>query len=182
MRIYVATSKGNTHLAEVVTRLRGLGHQVYDHREHGFSWEEVSPDWERWTADDYRTAVDLVDVCGQAVGNNLEALARAHGVVLVMPCGRGAHLELGWAIGRGKLTAVYVPDEERDGQGLDLMHFMGDIVIGWDELVMWTEMHITCALCDEHFDSEAEVDDHIARMHAGPGRRVMKDSATKGRA
>ena len=167
MRIYVATSKGNTHLAESVARLRGLGHQVHDFREHGFAWEEVSRDWESWTAEDYRAAVDLHDAPGEAIGNNLEGLARAHAVVMVMPCGPGAHLELGWAMGRGKLAAVYVPDEERAGQVLDLMHIMGDMVIGWDELVMWTEMHVGCPLCDGHFDSEGEVEDHIEQMHAG---------------
>ena len=167
MRIYVASSKSNTYRPAVVARLRGLGHQVYDHREHGFSWEEVSPDWESWTADDYRTAIDLYEVCGEAFSDNFEALAKANALVMVMPCGPGAHMELGWAMGRGKLAAVYIPDEERGGQTLDLMHIIGDIVIGWDELVMWTEMHVGCPLCDEHFDSEGEVDDHIAKRHAG---------------
>ena len=92
-------------------------------------------------------------------------MAKANAVVMVMPCGRAAHLELGWAIGRGKLAAVYVPDEERDGQALDLMHIMGDIVIGWDELEMWTGMHCFCPLCDGRFDSQGEVDDHIMRAH-----------------
>ena len=167
MRIYVASSKSNTYQPEVVARLRGLGHQVHDFREHRFSWEEVSPDRARWTADDYRAAIDLHDACGEAFGENLAGLVKAHAVVMVMPCGPGAHLELGWAMGRGKLGAIYVPEEERDGQVLDLMHIMGDIVIGWDELVMWTEMHVLCPLCDGHFDSEGEVEDHIAKRHAG---------------
>ena len=165
MKIYISSSNRNGHQPEVVAKLRGLGHEVYDCSEHGFSWEEISPDWESWTADDYRTAIDLHDACGQAIGDNLEALAKANALVMVMPCGRAAHLELGWAIGRGKLAAVYVPDEERDGQALDLMHIMGDIVIGWDELEMWTEMHSFCAVCDGRFDSQGEVDDHIMRAH-----------------
>ena len=70
-------------------------------------------------------------------------------------------------MGRGKLAAVYIPDEERGCQALDLIHIMGDIVIGWDELVMWTEMHVFCPLCDGHFDSDGEVEDHIAKRHAG---------------
>ena len=179
MRIYVSSSTRNDHRPEVVARLRGLGHQVYDFREHRFSWEEVAPDWESWTADDYRRAVDLHDAPGEAIGNNLEALARAHAVVMVMPCGPGVHLELGWVMGRGKLGAIYVPDEERDGQVLDLMHIMGDIAIGWEELVMWTEIHLGCPLCDEHLDSEVEVEDHVSQMPAGPGRRAMEDYVTK---
>ena len=73
-----------------------------------------------------------------------------------MPCGRSAHMDLGWTIGQGKLAAVYVPDREKD-QALDLMHFMGDIVIGWDELEMWTEMHAFCPACDRRFESEGAV-------------------------
>ena len=45
------------------------------------------------------------------------------------------------------------------------MHIMGDIVIGWDELVMWAEMHSFCPLCDGRFDSQGEVEDHIMRAH-----------------
>ncbi len=167
MRIYVSSSMRNDHHPEVVARLRGLGHRVHDFREHRFSWGEVSPDWQSWTAEDYRAAIDLHDAPGEAFGENLGGLADAHAVVMVMPCGPGAHLELGWAMGRGKLAAVYVPDEERAGQVQDLMHIMGDIVIGWEELLMWTEMHAGCPLCDEHFDSEGEVEDHIAKRHAG---------------
>ena len=163
MRIYVASSKSDTYRPAVVARLRGLGHQVYDHREHGFSWEEVSPDWESWTADDFRNVIHLDELAGEAFGENLAGLVKAHAVVMVVPCGPGAHLELGWA----KLAAVYVPDEERGGQTLDLMHIMGDIVIGRDELVMWTEMQVFCPLCDEHFDSEGEVEEHISQEHAG---------------
>ena len=77
------------------------------------------------------------------------------------------------------MTLANDTDEERAGQALDLMHIIGDIVIVRDELVMWTEMHVGCPLCDEHLDSEVEVEDHISQMHAGPGRRAIEDYVTK---
>ena len=42
---------------------------------------------------------------------DMDALRDADIVVLVLPCGKSAHLELGWAVGAGKRTCVYVPEE-----------------------------------------------------------------------
>ena len=166
MKIYVASSWRNTYQPDVVAKLRGLGHQVYDFREHGFSWEDVSPHWENWTAEDYRNAINLHEIPEDAFQRDFEAMGWANATVLVLPCGRSAHLEVGWAIGQGKLAAVYVPDEEKS-EALDLMHFLGDIVIGWDELQMWTEMHAFCPKCDRRFYNELEVGEHIMQAHLG---------------
>ena len=35
---------------------------------------------------------------------------RADTFVLVLPCGKSAHLELGWAVGAGKRTAILLED------------------------------------------------------------------------
>jgi hypothetical protein len=39
-----------------------------------------------------------------------EAMVRADTFVLVLPCGKSAHLELGWAVGAGKRTAILLED------------------------------------------------------------------------
>lgn len=39
-----------------------------------------------------------------------EAMQKADAFVLVLPCGRSAHLELGWALGRGLPCAVLLDD------------------------------------------------------------------------
>jgi len=41
---------------------------------------------------------------------DIDALLAADTVVLVLPCGRSAHLELGLAIGAGKRTAILLTD------------------------------------------------------------------------
>lgn len=38
------------------------------------------------------------------------AMEKADTFVLVLPCNRSAHLELGWAVGQGKRTAVLLED------------------------------------------------------------------------
>jgi len=38
------------------------------------------------------------------------AMCKADTFVMVLPCGKSAHLELGWAIGAGKRTAILLED------------------------------------------------------------------------
>jgi hypothetical protein len=42
--------------------------------------------------------------------SDFDAMQRADTFVLVLPCGRSAHLELGWAVGAGKRTAILLED------------------------------------------------------------------------
>lgn len=51
------------------------------------------------------------------------ALLECDACVLVMPCGRSAHLELGWAAGAGKDTAILLFDGEPE-----LMYQMVDLL------------------------------------------------------
>lgn len=138
MTIYVASSWKNQFVTEAVARLRGLGHDVYDFRdpvqngETGFHWSEVEKDWAAWKADRFRQALhDPRAVKGFA--RDMLALERADACVLVCPCGRSAHLELGYAVGAGKAAYVLIPDP--DDFVPELMYKMtGGILIGFDEL------------------------------------------------
>lgn len=42
----------------------------------------------------------------------MKALNDSDACVLVLPCNRSAHLELGWAVSAGKETAIYIPTQE----------------------------------------------------------------------
>ena len=58
-RIYVASSWRNPLQADVVAALKRDGHQVYDFKnprpgDKGFAWSEIDPNWESWTAREYR--------------------------------------------------------------------------------------------------------------------------------
>lgn len=111
MKVYVASSWRNEYQQEVVDALRSDGHEVYDFRYEGFSWSEVDDNWRQWSREKYRSL--LIDA---TLGNNeiirrgfnrdMEALKECDLCVLVLPSGRSAHLEAGYAVGAGKRMIV----------------------------------------------------------------------------
>lgn len=110
MRIYVASSWRNHAQPDVVAELRHLGHEVYDFRNpapgnKGFSWSEIDPNWQQWTAEQYRAALQHPIAC-QGYGYDIEALRACEACVLVLPSGRSASWEFGYAMGRGKRGVV----------------------------------------------------------------------------
>lgn len=116
MKVYVATSWRNKLTDAVVMRLRQDGHEVFDFREGGkaFAWSDLDPNGsaEAWSAEEFgRWASDPRAAAG--FRRDMDALEAADAVVLVLPCGRSAHLELGHAVGAGKLTYVWMPFPEK---------------------------------------------------------------------
>jgi hypothetical protein len=144
VKIYVASSWRNPHQPPVVALLREHGHEVYDFRNpgpdrHGFGWKELDPDWESWTADQYRRALTH-PVAAAGFFSDFEGMRWADACVLVHPCGRSAHLELGWSVGAGKLTAVYFPDEVAGAGKVEpelMARLASAILVGSSELLEW---------------------------------------------
>lgn len=119
MKIYLASSWRNTHQPEVLEELRAGGHTVYDFRhpvhpgdDYGFHWSSVESAPKPWTGEMLRAALTH-PVAQAGFEADMGALRACDACVLVLPCGRSAHLELGWAAGAGKLTAVLMlgPEE-----------------------------------------------------------------------
>ena len=126
MKVYVASSWRNKRQPAVVAALRLDGHEVYDFRNppnrSGFAWSQIDPEWETWTVEQYIWHLDHPDaVAGFA--EDIGALTDAEVTVLVMPCGRSAHLELGYAAGAGQRTAILVDRSEPE-----LMYKMADLL------------------------------------------------------
>lgn len=111
MKIYVASSWRNDYQQGVVAAFREDGHEVYDFKESdGFSWTEVDPDYMSWMQDVPRYLEGLKHPrAEQGFKRDMDALKKCHACIMVMPCGMSASLELGYAVGAGKLTAVYTP-------------------------------------------------------------------------
>ena len=110
-RIVVASSWRNPTQPQIVDALRAAGHDVYDLRNPapgntGFSWSEIDPDWLDWTPGPFAEKLNTHPVAAAGFASDKRALDWCDTCILVLPCGRSAHLELGYAAGQGKDTYV----------------------------------------------------------------------------
>lgn len=109
MKIYLASSWRNVVQPGIVVLLRGCGHEVYDFRNPpghpGFSWSEIDHDWQQWTPQQYREALKH-PLAVQGFRADMKALIACDACVLLLPSGRSASWEFGWALGAEKQGAV----------------------------------------------------------------------------
>ncbi|OGG67444.1 hypothetical protein A2Z56_04540 [Candidatus Kaiserbacteria bacterium RIFCSPHIGHO2_12_45_16] len=56
---------------------------------------------------------------------DMNALRWCDACVLVLPCGRSAHLEAGWAAGAGKVLVIYIPEYDTP----ELMYGMASAIV-----------------------------------------------------
>ena len=137
MRIYVASSWRNERQPGVVRCLADAGHDVYDFRHpatnnNGFHWSEIDAGWQSWSPSEFVRGLEH-RVAREGFSGDMDALQTANAVLLVMPCGRSAHLELGWAIGNGKASAILLWDGEPE-----LMYRMVDrLCVTMDDVMEW---------------------------------------------
>lgn len=138
MKIYVASSWKNTRQPEVVAALRAAGHSVYDFKnpapgDHGFGWKQVLPEPPPWTA---RQTIEVLDhpVADRGFKFDFDAMNWADVIVMLQPCGVSAALELGWAAGAGKRTAVLMADHQEPELMLKMADFLTDNLVA---IVEW---------------------------------------------
>ena len=133
-RIYLASSWKNSFQESAVRVLRMVGHEVYDFKNPpgraGFAWESISKNYQKWSVEDYLKALKTAKVQA-GFFSDMGAMGWADTCVLLLPCGRSAHLEAGWFVGQGKkLIVVLCPESYPDhpaytGQAdYDLMYLM----------------------------------------------------------
>lgn len=138
--IYVASSWRNPSQSALVAHLRNWGHDVYDFRnptpgDHGFHWRDIDPGWKSWNATGFRAGLSH-KLATDAYKHDMDALKAADAVVLLLPCGRSAHAEAGWAVGAGKPVYVMVPPNQIVEPELSYKMFRG-ITDDTTELAMW---------------------------------------------
>lgn len=111
-KIYAASSWRNPHYYEVVFAIANAGHEVYNfRRRRGFHWHEIDKEWERWTPTVYKWHLFHSSVIRNGFNVDLNGMQWADTCVLILPCGKSAHLEAGWFIGQNKPVFVYLhPD------------------------------------------------------------------------
>lgn len=148
-RIYLASSWRNKLQPALVATLRGAGHQVYDfrnppHGRGGFAWEAVDTGWRGWTARGYRNALKS-PIAQAGFKSDKDGMDWADVCVLLLPCGRSAHLEAGYMAGQGKRVIVFT----HDGEEPELMALLlSQIVCDEAELLAALGPVGSCADCD----------------------------------
>lgn len=147
MRIYVASSWRNPHQPDVVRFLRQARHDVYDFRLEengvpgGFQWTQL-PNWKPWPPSAFRE--QLKDpIARYGFRRDMTALTACEVCVLVLPCGRSAHLELGFALGSNKGAIVHYPQGIAQ-QEPELMYSDCRITVDDDELLDAVRQYAQC--------------------------------------
>ena len=136
--IYVASSWRNHYQPDVVEALRAHGHDVYNFRnpvpgDSGFSWSQITDKPRPWPASVLTTVLGH-PIAKDGFNKDADALIECDACLLVLPCGRSAHVELGFAAGLRKYTAVLMLGEEEP----ELMYRLtGPILGSIDEAVLW---------------------------------------------
>lgn len=134
--IYVASSWRNDIQPSVCNWLKKVGHHVYDFRnppgQAGFAWRNIEDGWKDWTKEQYKELLHHHPKAAHGFVADLRGMMWADTCVLVLPCGRSAHLEAGWFAGAHKRLIIFMPDREEP----DLMYLLAqDIVFTEGELV-----------------------------------------------
>lgn len=125
--VYVASSWRNPYYDGVCAILTAAGIDHYNFREPdsgaGFSWDQVGGHIVEGLVDrdEYRTLLEHPRAV-EGFAADFAAMEKADTFVLVLPCGKSAHLELGWAVGAGKRTAILLEDPIQP----ELMYRMAD--------------------------------------------------------
>lgn len=128
-RIYVASSWRNAYQPGVVKLLESNGHQVYDFRnppgKAGFQWKNIEEGWQEWDMPRYRELLTTTPNAAFGYVADYRAMQWADTCVLVLPCGRSAHLEAGYFNGASKRLIIYIPEPIEP----DLMYLMANKIV-----------------------------------------------------
>jgi hypothetical protein len=118
MKIYVASSWRNVLQPGIVHALRRCGHEVYDFRkpkpgDDGFTWKQVGAPTAFVDKVDPKVWRDMLQHPRAAEGYNsdIEHVRWCEAIVYVLPCGRSASWEFGYAMGQGKRGYVVALDD-----------------------------------------------------------------------
>lgn len=138
-QIYLASSWKNIHHFGHVNLLRSWGHQVYDftargsvitpgaQKCRGFAWSDIGApeDLSAWSFRDFRHSITSDPAAAAGYLSDLRHMEWADTCVLLLSCGRSAHLEAGYMKGRGKRVIIHCPLQQAF-QEPELMYLLAD--------------------------------------------------------
>ena len=141
--IYVASSWRNEFQPAVVSALRDAGHEVYDFKHptgpdsSGFHWSDIDRWWKKWSPEQFRSALQH-PIAERGLAQDSTAMHDCSACVLVLPCGRSAHLEAGWFIGNHARVVIFLQDGEPElmyGLAHDLVTSLGEMLEALEDLL-----------------------------------------------
>lgn len=110
-KIYMASSWKNAGLVRTLSLvMQGIGHEVYDFTDAEKHFAFDAADIERFAGK--RDEIDWLDFIDcpetlRAFQTDRAGINWADAVLMVLPCGRSAHMEAGYAVGRNKPLVIY---------------------------------------------------------------------------
>lgn len=178
-RVYVASSWRNEHQQGIVADLREAGHLVYDFRNPapgntGFSWSEIDREWLSWGPGEFAERVTLHPIAQRAFFHDKAALDWCDTCVLVLPCGRSAHLEAGYAAGQGKRVIWWLHPDRFEPELMYLLghDFVADVA-GYGDWIV-TPGKVRQGVCRACGKAELVNDDErCLSCHQGPAPEVV---------
>jgi nucleoside 2-deoxyribosyltransferase len=124
LNIYVASSWRNSKQQEIVKLLRDFGNIVYDFKNNlSFHWSEIDTNYKEWEGKDFIASLTH-PLAIRAFDSDMQALINCDCCVLVLPCGKSAHLEAGYAVGAKKKLIILLEDKNEP----ELTYKMADYI------------------------------------------------------
>ena len=128
-RVFVASSWDNKYYPEVVQALRIAGHEVYDFRnpqlcDIGNHSTQINENARNSMFEQHAEGL-RISLGEKQFLADIDALYWADICVIVLPCGRSAHTEAGFMVGKGKIVIAYIPE----AQDPELMYRLFDGVV-----------------------------------------------------
>lgn len=130
MRIYVASSWKNLFQPSAVSDLVAEGHDVFDFRHpapgnDGFQWRNTVPGFNPESCDvEQFEEVMQHPVAKRGAALDTSALIWCDACLMVLPCGSSSHIELGHAIGAGKIGVIWAPVPFKADLMYSLAHYI----------------------------------------------------------
>ena len=175
MKIYLASSWRNPDQPRVLELLRSEGHEVYDFRnpkpdDTGFSWAECGGEAAHNHAKTIPAYLKAIRTERARSGFSLDkaAMEWCDAGVILLPCGRSAHLEAGWLAGQGKPCIVYLSDQAFEPE---LMYLLCSHIVTNDEGLVDSLRWMTAF----DFEGPALTPKEIVLLAAEGGEILSKD-------
>lgn len=113
MTIYLIGSLSNPNIPHIANQLRKMGHEVFD--DWWSPGAHADEEWRKHEMIRGRTFRQAIygEHATEVYRFDRNLLERSNAVVMVLPTGKSGHLELGWAIGKGKRGYILF-DKEPD--------------------------------------------------------------------